>query len=95
MQRRVSVAKKSLIVNIPQTKIIPKTEAVLELSTNDITPKFDYLFNLDGKLYSRYTMTTAMLSIVWAPFSNFMQTPTGRTESDKRFRLENGCIKTI
>jgi hypothetical protein len=68
-----------------QTKIIPKTEAVLELSRNYIEPKFDYLFNLDGKLYSSYIMTTAMLSIVWAPFSDFMQTPTGRTESDKRF----------
>ena len=30
-------------------------------------------------------MTTAMVSLVWAPFSDFMQTPTGRTESDKRF----------
>ena len=68
-----------------QTKIIPKTEAVLELSRNDIEPKFDYLYNLNGKLYSSYIMTTAMLSIVWAPFSDFMQTPTGRTESDKRF----------
>ena len=68
-----------------QTKIIPKTEAVLELSRNYIEPKFDYLYNLNGKLYSSYIMTTAMLSIVWAPFSDFMQTPTGRTESDKRF----------
>lgn len=68
-----------------QTKIIPKTEAVLELSTNYVEPKFDYLFNLNGKLYSSYTMTTAMLSIVWAPFSEFMQTPTGRNESDKKF----------
>jgi hypothetical protein len=68
-----------------QTKIIPKTEAIVELSRNFIEPKFDYLFNLNGKLYSSYIMTTAMLSIVWAPFSDFMQTPTGRTESDKRF----------
>jgi hypothetical protein len=68
-----------------QTKIIPKTEAVLELATTYVEPKFDYLFNYDGKLYSNYVMTTAMLSIVWAPFSDFMQTPTGRTESDKRF----------
>ena len=30
-------------------------------------------------------MTTAMLSLVWAPFSDFMQTPTGRNESEKRF----------
>jgi len=68
-----------------QTKIIPKTEAVLELARTDVEPKFDYLFNLNGKLYSNYIMTTAMVSIVWAPFSDFMQTPTGRTESDKRF----------
>ena len=39
----------------------------------------------NGKLYSSYIMTTAMVSIVWAPFSDFMQTPTGRNESDKRF----------
>ncbi|WP_433813968.1 DUF5686 family protein [Flavobacterium johnsoniae] len=68
-----------------QTKIIPKTEAVLELARTEIEPKFDYLFNYNGQLYSSYIMTTAMLSIVWAPFSDFMQTPTGRTESDKRF----------
>ncbi|MEN2402151.1 DUF5686 family protein [Flavobacterium sp. MC2016-06] len=68
-----------------QTKIIPKTEAVLEFSRNYIEPKFDYLFNLNGKLYSSYVMTTAMLSLAWAPFSDFMQTPTGRNESEKRF----------
>ncbi|TDX09068.1 DUF5686 family protein [Flavobacterium sp. S87F.05.LMB.W.Kidney.N] len=68
-----------------QTKFIPKTEAVLEVSRNYIEPKFDYLFNHDGKLYSSYVMTTAMLSIVWAPFSEFMQTPTGRNETDKKF----------
>ncbi|MEG0851147.1 MAG: DUF5686 family protein [Flavobacterium sp.] len=68
-----------------QTKIIPKTEAVFELSRSFVEPKFDYLFNYNGQLYSSYVMTTAMLSIVWAPFSNFMQTPTGRNESDKKF----------
>ncbi|MEO7978333.1 DUF5686 family protein [Flavobacterium sp.] len=68
-----------------QTRIIPKTEAVLELSRNHIEPKFDYIFNLNGKLYSSYVMTTAMISLVWSPFSNFMQTPTGRIESDKQF----------
>ncbi len=68
-----------------QTKIIPKTEAVVELARTYVEPKFDYLFNYNGQLYSSYIMTTAMVSIVWAPFSNFMQTPTGRTESEKRF----------
>lgn len=68
-----------------QSKIIPKTEAVFELARTYVEPQFDYLFNYDGKLYSSYIMTTAMISIVWAPFSNFMQTPTGRNESEKRF----------
>ncbi|GIQ60279.1 hypothetical protein Flavo103_34150 [Flavobacterium collinsii] len=68
-----------------QTKIIPKTEAILEFSRTYVEPKFDYLFNYNGKLYSDYVMTTAMVSIVWAPFSPFMQTPTGRTETDKKF----------
>ncbi|MFH6949508.1 DUF5686 family protein [Flavobacterium sp. FlaQc-51] len=68
-----------------QSKIIPKTEAVFELARTNVEPQFDYLFNYDGKLYSSYVMTTAMVSIVWAPFSNFMQTPTGRNESEKRF----------
>lgn len=68
-----------------QTKIIPKTEAIFEFARTYIEPKFDYLFNYNGQLYSDYVMTTAMASIVWAPFSDVMQTPTGRTESDKRF----------
>lgn len=68
-----------------QTKIIPKTEAILELARTYVEPKFDYLYNLNGQLYSSYIMTTAMVSIVWAPFSDWMQTPTGRNESDKRF----------
>ncbi|GGF19292.1 hypothetical protein GCM10011518_30840 [Flavobacterium limi] len=68
-----------------QTKIIPKTEAVFELARTYVEPKFDYIFNLNGQSYSNYVMTTAMASVVWAPFSDFMQTPTGRSETEKRF----------
>nr|WP_315221333.1 DUF5686 family protein [uncultured Flavobacterium sp.] len=68
-----------------QSKIIPKTEGIFELSRTYVEPMFDYRFNLNGKLYSSYMMTTAMASIVWAPFSDFMQTPSGRTETDKQF----------
>ncbi|WP_163400558.1 DUF5686 family protein [Flavobacterium fluviatile] len=68
-----------------QTKIFPKTEAVFELARTFVEPKFDYLFNYNGQFYSNYVMTTAMASIVWAPFSDFMQTPTGRSETEKRF----------
>lgn len=68
-----------------ETKIIPKTESFLEIAHADIEPKFNYVFNLNGKLYSRYTMTTAIISLQWNPFSDYMQTPTGRVEVEKRF----------
>lgn len=68
-----------------ETKIIPKTESFWELSHTVIEPKFDYIYNLNGKLYNTYTMTTAMVSLQWSPFSNYMQTPTGRIEVDKHF----------
>tara|TARA_R110002126_G_scaffold58619_6_gene154539 strand:- start:760 stop:3258 length:2499 start_codon:yes stop_codon:yes gene_type:complete len=68
-----------------ETKIIPKTDSFLELSTAEIEPKFNYIYNLDGKLYAKYTMTTALISLQWNPFSDFMQTPTGRVEVEKRF----------
>lgn len=68
-----------------ETKQIPKTESILEISHNEINPKFDYAFNKNDKLYTNYTMTTAMVSLQWNPFSNFMQTPTGQIEIEKRF----------
>lgn len=68
-----------------ETKIIPKTESVWELSHTEVEPKFNYLYNLNGKLFSNYTMTTAMLSLRWNPFSDYMQTPIGRIEVEKRF----------
>ncbi|TRX37740.1 DUF5686 family protein [Flavobacterium restrictum] len=68
-----------------ETKIIPKTESVWELSQTVVTPKFNYLYNLNGKLYDNYTLTTAMVSLRWSPFSDYMQTPSGRIEVEKRF----------
>ncbi|MDI6032234.1 DUF5686 family protein [Flavobacterium sp. LB2P84] len=68
-----------------ETKIIPKTESFWELSRAAIEPKFNYIFNLNEKLYTSYVMTTAMVSLRWNPFSDYMQTPTGRIEVEKRF----------
>jgi len=68
-----------------ETKIIPKTESIWELSHTVIEPKFNYVYNLNGKPYNFYTMTTAMVSLQWNPFSDYMQTPTGRIEVEKRF----------
>ncbi|RDI57014.1 DUF5686 family protein [Flavobacterium glaciei] len=68
-----------------ETKIIPKTESLWELSRAAIEPKFNYIFNLNEKSYTSYIMTTAMVSLRWNPFSDYMQTPTGRIEVEKRF----------
>lgn len=68
-----------------ETKLIPKTESIITLDRSDIAPKFDYAFNLNGLTYTKYRMTTAMLSLQWNPFSDYMQTPDGRIETEKRF----------
>jgi hypothetical protein len=68
-----------------ETKVIPKTDSFIEIAHADIEPKFNYVYNLDGELYPRYTMTTAIVSLQWNPFSDYMQTPTGRVEIEKRF----------
>jgi hypothetical protein len=68
-----------------ETKIIPKTESLWQLTYSEISPLFNYTFDYDGKLYRDFTMTTAMFSIQWNPFSDFMQTPNGRIEYEKRF----------
>ncbi|OCB77372.1 DUF5686 family protein [Flavobacterium crassostreae] len=68
-----------------ETKLLPKTESALVVSSIEVSPLFKYLFKYNGTLYSKYTLTTAMLSMQWSPFSTYMQTPDGRIESEKRF----------
>ena len=68
-----------------ETKIIPKTDAIWQLSQSVINPLFNYAFNYNGNLYTRFMMTTTMLSLQWNPFSDFMQTQNGKIEYEKRY----------
>ena len=68
-----------------ETKIIPKTESIWEITHNEIRPLFNYSFNYNGELYTAFTITTAMVSLQWNPYSDFMQTPNGKVEFEKRF----------
>ena len=68
-----------------ETKIIPKTESVWQVNYARIEPKFNYVFTADGKPYSVFNLTTATVALQWNPFSDYMQTPGGRIESEKRF----------
>jgi hypothetical protein len=68
-----------------ETKFIPKTESIWQLSQSWIEPKFPYAFLANGKLHTIFHMTTAQASVQWNPFSDYMQTPKGRIEIEKRF----------
>lgn len=68
-----------------QTKIIPKTESVWQLTRSRIDPKFGYGYSPDTHDYKLFYLTTATAAIQWNPFSDYMQTPDGRIESEKRF----------
>lgn len=68
-----------------ETRILPKTESMWQLIRSRVDPKFSYLFNPFGHSYSLFYLTTATASIQWNPFSDYMQTPTGRVEVEKRF----------
>ncbi len=68
-----------------ETKIIPKTETIWQISHSEISPLFNYAFNYDNHLYTDFTMSTVMVSAQWNPFSDYMQTPNGKIEFEKRF----------
>lgn len=68
-----------------ESKFFAKTETYFGISRSDVKPLFDYKYIFDGKAYDQYTIATAQFSIQWNPFSNFMQTTSGRIEIDKHF----------
>ena len=68
-----------------ETKFIPKTESIWQLTQSWVEPKFEYTFLANGKSYSVFHMATAQVSLQWNPYSDYMQTPKGRLEIEKRF----------
>lgn len=68
-----------------ETRIIPKTESVWQLTRSRIDPKFNYIYAPGNHPYTLFNLTMASVSLQWNPFSDFMQTPDGRIESEKRY----------
>ncbi|AXG73479.1 carboxypeptidase-like regulatory domain-containing protein [Flavobacterium arcticum] len=68
-----------------ESKILPKTESHWQVTHSSIDPKFNYIYSPNGRSYSQFNLVTATAAIQWNPFSDFMQTPNGRIEVDKRF----------
>ncbi len=67
------------------TKLIPKSETILQLSQSAIEPKFNYQFESGNVLYTKFKTTMATIAVQWNPFSKFMQTPSKRIEIEKQF----------
>ena len=67
-----------------ESKLLPKTSSYLGISHSQIQPLFDYTFINEGKSYTNYNITAVQLAFQWNPFSNYMQTPMGKIEYEKR-----------
>ncbi|MFN4197903.1 MAG: carboxypeptidase-like regulatory domain-containing protein, partial [Flavobacterium sp.] len=52
-----------------ETRILPKTEAIWQLSSSEVIPLFPYEFIANGQNYTNFNMTTAQVSILWSPYS--------------------------
>lgn len=68
-----------------ETKFIPKTESIWQVTQSNIIPKFNYQFEYKDQLYTDFRATIFTASIQWNPFSKYMQTPNGRIEIDRKF----------
>ncbi|MEZ4854749.1 DUF5686 family protein [Flavobacterium sp.] len=66
------------------SKIISKTDAFFSLTHDQINPLFDYIFITSNKAYTSYNLTTAQVAFQWNPYSNYMKTPKGILEYEKR-----------
>lgn len=67
-----------------ESKIAAKTNSYFGISHNQIEPLFDYTFVNNDKSYTDYTITAVQMAFQWNPFSNYMQTPIGKIEYEKR-----------
>ena len=70
-----------------QHQLSPKILTETQLSRDDITPTYDYVFNLNGDLYRTFNLSTAKIAIQWNPFSIFENSEKGIRE------IKNGYPK--
>ena len=68
-----------------ETKFIPKTESIWQISQSYNNPKFDYQFKTNDIVYDQFNATIISTCIEWNPFSRFMQTPNKQIEIEKRY----------
>ena len=68
-----------------ESKYFAKTDTYFAVAKNEINPLFDYKFIAKDHEYTNFKTTTLQFAIQWNPFSDYMQTSTGRLEIDKKY----------
>lgn len=68
-----------------ETKFIPKTESIWQVTQSFIEPKFNYQYLYKNELYTDFRATILTTSVQWNPFSRYMQTPNGKIETETRY----------
>jgi hypothetical protein len=68
-----------------ETKLIPKTESLWQITRSYNDPKFNYSFINNGISYKQFNTTLFSCSLEWNPFSKFMQTPHRKIEIEKNY----------
>lgn len=65
--------------------IQPNLEAILQLSSGDYTPVFDYQYISSTKNLESYKLTTTTLGIQYNPKSEYMNSPVGKLKIKNEF----------
>lgn len=68
-----------------ETKLIPKMDGLIQVSSSIISPKFDYTYKNNGMDYQDFKVSLLTASFQWNPYSNFMKTPVGNIEINKNY----------
>lgn len=67
-----------------ESKFLAKTDTYFGISRSEINPLFDYKFLVKDNEYINFNTSTVQFAIQWNPFSEYMQTSTGRLEINKK-----------
>ncbi|MFZ4106666.1 DUF5686 family protein [Flavobacterium sp.] len=68
-----------------ESKYIAKTDIYFGIAKSEINPLFDYKFLANNQEYLNFNTTNLQFAIQWNPYSDYMQTSSGRLEIDKKY----------
>ncbi|WP_223115294.1 hypothetical protein [Hanstruepera ponticola] len=52
-------------------QISPRLVTETQLGVSNVNPTYNYIYEVDGKSYSEFNLSTAVISLQWSPFSRY------------------------